>query len=211
MFETGRWFTPRVNRFGQITVRSNAYSVPVRFIGRQLRVLLHVNDLVVPPGPGPRPRSPAPQARGLPGVDAAGTGPLSQPLHPGPRQVVGRRPRRARRGRRHPRTDRGAAAGEAHGTRTRRRRAGCRPPGRRPDRGRRCSRSPQGRRRRDRRGTGTGPLRTAPRGATATVTFLSDRKLSRLPPDTKPLPSVAHYDQLLHRHGRTAGCEKEGS
>ncbi|MGW6959293.1 Mu transposase domain-containing protein [Streptomyces chartreusis] len=58
MFETGRWFTPRVNRFGQITVRSNAYSVPVRFIGRQLRALLHVNDLVVPPGHGPRPRKP---------------------------------------------------------------------------------------------------------------------------------------------------------
>ncbi|WP_449338966.1 IS21 family transposase [Streptomyces chartreusis] len=58
VFETGRWFTPRVNRFGQITVRSNAYSVPVRFIGRQLRALLHVNDLVVPPGHGPRPRKP---------------------------------------------------------------------------------------------------------------------------------------------------------
>ncbi|MCW8103425.1 Mu transposase domain-containing protein [Streptomyces tauricus] len=47
VFETGRWFTPRVNRFGQITILSNAYSVPVRFIGRQLRVLLHANDLVV--------------------------------------------------------------------------------------------------------------------------------------------------------------------
>ncbi|MFJ5901378.1 Mu transposase domain-containing protein [Streptomyces sp. NPDC093064] len=47
MFETGRWFTPRVNRFGQVTVRCNSYSVPVRFIGRQLRVLLHAHDLVV--------------------------------------------------------------------------------------------------------------------------------------------------------------------
>jgi hypothetical protein len=46
-FETGRWFTPRVNRFSQISVRGNVYSVPVRFIGRQLRVLLHANDLVV--------------------------------------------------------------------------------------------------------------------------------------------------------------------
>ncbi|MFE2972863.1 hypothetical protein ACFXKC_57025 [Streptomyces sp. NPDC059340] len=43
-----------------------------------------------------------------------------------------------------------------------------------------------------------------------TVTFLSDWKLSHLPPDTRPLPSVAQYDQLLQRHGRTAG-EKEGS
>ncbi|MBZ9644339.1 hypothetical protein [Streptomyces sp. PSKA30] len=46
-FETGRWFTPRVNRFSQISVRGNAYSVPVRSIGRQLRVLLHANDLIV--------------------------------------------------------------------------------------------------------------------------------------------------------------------
>jgi hypothetical protein len=35
-----------VNRFSQITVRSNAYSVPIRFIGRQMRVL-HANDLAV--------------------------------------------------------------------------------------------------------------------------------------------------------------------
>ncbi|MFE5141214.1 hypothetical protein ACFRDV_26685 [Streptomyces fagopyri] len=42
-----------------------------------------------------------------------------------------------------------------------------------------------------------------------TVTFLSDWKLSHLLPDTRPLPSVAHYDQLLKRHGRAAG-EKEG-
>ncbi|MFF8973673.1 hypothetical protein [Streptomyces sp. NPDC014995] len=46
-FETGRWFTPRVNRFSQISVRGYAYSVPVRFIGRQLRVLLHANELIV--------------------------------------------------------------------------------------------------------------------------------------------------------------------
>ncbi|MDX3227598.1 Mu transposase domain-containing protein [Streptomyces sp. ME19-01-6] len=39
LFETGRWFTPRVDRFGQVNVRGNAYSVPVRFIGHQLRVL----------------------------------------------------------------------------------------------------------------------------------------------------------------------------
>jgi hypothetical protein len=47
VFETGRWFTPRVNRFGQVTVRCNSGSVPVRFIGRRLRVLPHANDLVV--------------------------------------------------------------------------------------------------------------------------------------------------------------------
>ncbi|KAA0015968.1 IS21 family transposase [Antrihabitans cavernicola] len=46
-FETGRWFTPRVDRYAQITVRTNRYSVPVRMIGRQVRVLLHASDLVV--------------------------------------------------------------------------------------------------------------------------------------------------------------------
>ncbi|WP_405531048.1 IS21 family transposase [Streptomyces canus] len=46
-FETGRWFTPRVDRFSQITVRTNRYSVPTRFIGRQVRVLLHASELVV--------------------------------------------------------------------------------------------------------------------------------------------------------------------
>ncbi len=46
-FETGLWFTPRVDRYSLITVRTNRYSVPVRLIGRQLRVLLHASMLVV--------------------------------------------------------------------------------------------------------------------------------------------------------------------
>lgn len=46
-FETGRWFTPRVDRYSQISVRTNHYSVPVRLIGRQIRVLLHASELVV--------------------------------------------------------------------------------------------------------------------------------------------------------------------
>src|SRR5690606_35105842 len=47
LFETGRWFAPRVDKFSQVTVRTNRYSVPVRLIGRQVRVLLHANHLVV--------------------------------------------------------------------------------------------------------------------------------------------------------------------
>ncbi|MEU8621516.1 hypothetical protein [Streptomyces sp. NPDC048623] len=47
-------------------------------------------------------------------------------------------------------------------------------------------------------------------GPAASVTFLADWRLSHLPPETRPLPSVAHYDQLLQRPGRTAG-EREGS
>ena len=46
-FETGRWFTPRVDRYAQVTIRTNRYSVPVRMIGRQVRVLLHASELVV--------------------------------------------------------------------------------------------------------------------------------------------------------------------
>jgi transposase len=46
-FETGRVFTPRVDRYGQIAVRTNRYSVPVRLIGKRVRVLLHASHLVV--------------------------------------------------------------------------------------------------------------------------------------------------------------------
>lgn len=46
-FETGRLFAPRVDRYSQITVRTNRYSVPVHLIGRKVRVLLHASELVV--------------------------------------------------------------------------------------------------------------------------------------------------------------------
>jgi hypothetical protein len=46
-FETGRMFTPRVDRYGQVMVRMNQYSVPVRLIGRKVRVLLGASDLVI--------------------------------------------------------------------------------------------------------------------------------------------------------------------
>lgn len=46
-FETGLWLAPHVDRFSQITVRTNRYSVPVRLIGRQVRVLLHASELIV--------------------------------------------------------------------------------------------------------------------------------------------------------------------
>ncbi|HUZ50983.1 MAG TPA: hypothetical protein VMU94_00425 [Streptosporangiaceae bacterium] len=46
-FETGRWFTPRADRFAQVTVRTNKYSVPSRLIGRRVRVLLYASDLVI--------------------------------------------------------------------------------------------------------------------------------------------------------------------
>lgn len=46
-FETGIWLSPRVDRFSQITVRTNRYSVPVHLIGHRVRVLLHASHLVV--------------------------------------------------------------------------------------------------------------------------------------------------------------------
>jgi transposase len=46
-FETGLWLTPRVDRYAQVTVRSNRYSVPSRLIGRPVRVLLNASDLTV--------------------------------------------------------------------------------------------------------------------------------------------------------------------
>lgn len=46
-FETGLWLTPRVDRYSQITVRSNRYSVPCKLISRQVRVLLNASDLTV--------------------------------------------------------------------------------------------------------------------------------------------------------------------
>jgi transposase len=45
--ETGRWFCPRVDRYAQVSVRTNRYSVPVRLIGRQVRALLHANRVDV--------------------------------------------------------------------------------------------------------------------------------------------------------------------
>lgn len=46
-FETGVELAPRVDRYGQITVRTNRYSVPARLIGRNVRVMLHASELIV--------------------------------------------------------------------------------------------------------------------------------------------------------------------
>jgi len=46
-FETGLVLTPRVDRYGQVMVRNNRYSVPVGLIGRQVRVVLRSSELAV--------------------------------------------------------------------------------------------------------------------------------------------------------------------
>ncbi|ADI12469.1 putative transposase [Streptomyces bingchenggensis BCW-1] len=152
VFETGRWFTPQVNRYSQISVRSNIYSVRCghrptvagaaarrrpgglrrphrghyeRQAGRggSRLVLDHYLEALL--------RKPDAFSGSTP-LEAARSG----RRFPRPRQVVDSGAGRARRGSRHPRADRGAAASTAHGARTRRRRARRRLPGGRADRGR---------------------------------------------------------------------------
>ncbi|OHV61346.1 IS21 family transposase [Pseudofrankia sp. BMG5.36] len=46
-FEPGLLLTPRVDRYGQVTVRQCHYSVPVRLIGQRVRVFLRASELVI--------------------------------------------------------------------------------------------------------------------------------------------------------------------
>jgi transposase len=46
-FEAGRVLTPKVNRFGLVGVRQSHYSVPARFIGLTVRVVLRASELVI--------------------------------------------------------------------------------------------------------------------------------------------------------------------
>ncbi|MFI0243068.1 Mu transposase domain-containing protein [Streptomyces sp. NPDC016845] len=202
VFETGRWFTPRVNRFGQITVRSNTYSVPVHFIGRQLRVLLHANDLVVYEGRTEVARHERLSGRG---GSRLVLDHYLQALLRKPGAFPGSTPLEQARsaGRFTPVHDRWwaaacAAHGDAAGTRAliadavalEARKAAEGDTGDLPT---------------------PAPATAQAEGPAATVTSLTDWRLSHLPPDNRPLPSVAHYDQLLNRRGRRAGNEKEGS
>lgn len=50
-FETGIVLRPRVDRHARVTVRQCQYSVPVRYVGRQLRVLLRATRIRVYDGP----------------------------------------------------------------------------------------------------------------------------------------------------------------
>lgn len=46
-FEAGRLLTPKVDRFGLVTVRQSHYSVPAQFIGLRVRVMLRASHLVI--------------------------------------------------------------------------------------------------------------------------------------------------------------------
>lgn len=63
-FDPGLVLTPRVDRSSLITVRMVKYSVPVRFIGRKVRVSLRANEVVVLDGRTPIAVHPRIAARG---------------------------------------------------------------------------------------------------------------------------------------------------
>lgn len=68
-FDPGLTLTPRVDRSSLITVRMAKYSVPVRLIGRQVRVSLRASELVVFEGRTPIARHPRVVTRGGESVD----------------------------------------------------------------------------------------------------------------------------------------------
>jgi transposase len=227
-FETGLQLGVRVDRYAQVTVRTNRYSVPVRLIGRRLQVVLHASELVVYDRgqqvarherltckAGARleldhylealVRKPGalPGATALEQARAAGT---FTPIHDawwaaackahGDRDgtralievlLVGRHLA-------HEHVVAGLAAALKVGAFTsdavalEARKAAEREP-EAPD------------------AVGSSDPNQPPPPDAATVTFLTQRRLDRLPPDTRPLPSVAAYDQLLRcpRPGAGAG------
>jgi transposase len=216
-FETGRWFTPAVDRFAQVTVRTNKYSVPVRLISRRVRVLLHASDLVIYDG-----HAEVARHERLPGKSGARLD-LDHYLEalvrkPGalPGATALEQARAA--GKFTPVHDAWwAAARKAHGDAAGTRalvevlllhrhmdgehvvaglaaalRAGALTADAVALEARKAADEPVGQPARD----------TAPAGPPA-VASLTARRLDKLPPDTRPVPSVAAYDQLLRRH-RTA-------
>ena len=214
---------PRVDRSALITVRMAKYSVPARLIGRQVRVSLRASEVVVFDGHdrGRPPRTGRRAAAGksinldhylevlrhkpgaFPGSTALARARESGAFTAAHEAFWQARPQSRRRHRRHPRADRRAAPAPQHARRRRDRRDPRRPDRRRGIRGRRRGRSPPAR----------GWVRTQTviplnthRHAVQRVVSLTQRRLADpaaviagLPPDRRPLPSVAAYDELLNR------------
>ncbi|WP_281944954.1 IS21 family transposase [Streptomyces olivaceus] len=223
-FETGRVFTPRVDRYSQITVRTNRYSVPVRLIGKRVRVVLHASHLVVydqnvevarherliakascrleldhylealirKPGAFP----------GATALEQARSAGKFTPIHDAwwaqARKVHGERDgTRAlievlllARHIPHEHLVAGLATALRAGALT-------------ADavalEARKAAQAEDE------------PPAALPAGASgATVTFLHEWRLAHLPPDTRPLPSVTPYDQLLRRRRASGGTHPEG-
>jgi hypothetical protein len=221
-FETGRWFTPRVDRFSQVTVRTNRYSVPARLIGRRVRVLLHASHLVVYDG-----HTAVARHERLPGKSGARLD-LDHYLEalvrkPGalPGSTALEQARAA--GKFTPVHDAWwAAARKAHGDAAGTRAlievlllhrhmthehvvsglaAALRAGALTAD-----AVALEARKIADTDGGQPAVLEPGPAAPQFAVTSLTQRRLAQLPPDTRPLPSVAAYDQLL-RHPRRATQE----
>ncbi|MEV5086212.1 hypothetical protein AB0K74_48745 [Streptomyces sp. NPDC056159] len=224
-FETGRLFTPRVDRYGQIPVRTNRYSVPIRLIGKRVRVILHASHLVVYDQnvevarherliakgavrleldhylevlvrkPGAFPGSTAlEQARSAgkftPVHDAWWT--QAMKIH-GERDGTCALIEVLLLGRNMPHEH--VVAGLAAALR-----AGAMTADAVALEARKAAQSE----------TEPAPDARGPGQPSATVTSLHEWRLAHLPPDTRPLPSVAPYDQLLRHRRASGGDHREG-
>ena len=114
-FDTALTLTPRVDRYAQVMVRCNQYSVPARFIGHRLRVKLSASAVTVYDRTSVVARHQRAIGKGakvldldhyleilyrkpgaLPGATALVAGPRSQEVHRRARRVLGRRPQSPR-------------------------------------------------------------------------------------------------------------------
>jgi hypothetical protein len=223
VFETGLVMSLRVDRYAQVSVRTNRYSAPARLIGRKVRVMLHASELIVYDGQEEIARHERLLAKGgarleldhylevlirkpgaLPGATA-----LEQARAAGKFTPV--------------HDSWWAAACKAHGDRDGTRalievlllgrhmnhehlvaglavalRAGALTADAVALEARKAAEA-------DRPEAAGQPEHLA-EPDTATVTFLTERRMAHLPPDNRPLPSVAVYDQLLRRP--RAGAER---
>ncbi|MGW0335933.1 Mu transposase domain-containing protein [Streptomyces sp. NPDC003011] len=162
-FECGITLTPKVDRSSRITVRQRHYSVPARFIGQNVRVLLRGNELLVFEKREIAARHPRLARRGefraeldhyvenllaKPGATAGSTALVTARENGSARSPKctrrsGRRPV-SPRGRGDPGADRGSAVAPAHARGRGPAGHGRRDPGGRHHRGRRRRRGPQG-------------------------------------------------------------------
>lgn len=220
-------FSPRVDRYSQIAVRTNRYSVPVRLIGKRVRVVLHASHLVVydqnvevarherliakggcrldldhyletlirKPGafPGATALEQARSAgRFTPVHDAWWT--QAQKVH-GERDGTRALIEVLLLGRHIPHEY--LVAGLATALR-----AGALTADAVALEARKAAQAED-------ELPAVGPPGTGAGQSSGTVTFLHEWKLAHLPPDTRPLPSVAPYDQLLRRRRVSGGAHRE--
>jgi hypothetical protein len=227
-FETGLRMSLRVDRYAQVSVRTNRYSVPARLIGRTIRVKLHASELIVYDGQAEVARHERLLAKGAIRLD------LDHYL-----EVLVRKPgalpgatalEQARAaGKFTPVHDAWwAAACKAHGDRDGTRalievlllgrhlghehlvaglavalQVGALTADVVALEARKAAEA-------DLPKPLTQPPGPAADADSATVTFLTERRMAHLPPDNRPLPSVAVYDQLLRRPRPGAERPAEG-